>query len=125
MDPAGSLLRKVLMKLEKITTTSKEMAVTGLAFEMLIGLWLKERSSTYKDSRNWDSELIDKKYQKPNAEELNQLRKALAIMTPTEKRAAAELTDEQVERIAADAQVDAANLAIFINGYALHCKKVS
>jgi hypothetical protein len=30
-----------------------------------------------------------------------------------------------VQRIAADVQIDAANLAIFINGYILHCKRVS
>ena len=34
------------------------------------------------------------------------------------------LTDEQIERLATDAQVDPANLAIFMNGYALHCKHV-
>lgn len=58
------------MRLEKITTVSEEKSVTGLAFEMLVGLWFKGQSSTYKDNRNWDDELIDKKYQKPNAEEL-------------------------------------------------------
>lgn len=58
------------MKLEKITTISEEKSVTGLAFEMLVGLWFKGQSSMHKDNRNWDSELIDKKYQEPNAEEL-------------------------------------------------------
>jgi hypothetical protein len=43
-------------------------------------------------------------------------------MTPSEKQAADRLTDEQIERIAADARIDPANLAIFINGYTLHCK---
>jgi len=61
----------------------------------------------------------------PSAEELEQLRKAVAIMTPDEKQNAGNLTDEQIQRIAADAQVDPANFAIFINGYALHCKRVS
>jgi len=46
-------------------------------------------------------------------------------MTPGEKENANSLTDEQVQRIAADARIDPANLAIFMNGYALHCKRVS
>jgi hypothetical protein len=61
----------------------------------------------------------------PSREELEQLKKAVAIMTPDERKAADSLTDEQTQKIAADAQVDPANLAIFINGYALHCKRVS
>ena len=61
----------------------------------------------------------------PSIEELEQLKKAVAIMTPAEKGTAANLTDEQVQKIASDAQVDPANLAIFINGYTLHCKRVS
>ena len=61
----------------------------------------------------------------PSAEELDQLEKAVAIMTPDEKNSADTLTDEQVQRIAADARIDPAVLAIFINGYALHYKRVS
>lgn len=61
----------------------------------------------------------------PSAEELEQLKKAVAIMTPDERQAADSLTDEQIQRIAADAQIDPANFAIFINGYTLHCKRVS
>ena len=61
----------------------------------------------------------------PSTEELEQLKKAVAIMTPTEKENADTLTDEQTAKLAADAQVDPANLAIFLNGYALHCKRVS
>jgi hypothetical protein len=61
----------------------------------------------------------------PNAEELEQLKKAVAIMTPAEKQNADNLSDEQIQKIADDAQVDRANLAIFINGYALNCKRVS
>ena len=61
----------------------------------------------------------------PSAEELEQLKKAVAIMTPEERENADTLTDEQTERLAADAQIDPANLAIFLNGYALHCKRVS
>ena len=61
----------------------------------------------------------------PTKAELEQLEKAVAIMTPDEKKTAADLTDEQIQKIADDANVDPANLAIFFNGYALHCKRVS
>lgn len=61
----------------------------------------------------------------PSLEELEQLKKAVAIMTPAEKENADMLSDEQTEKLAADAQIDPANLAIFLNGYALHCKRVS
>lgn len=61
----------------------------------------------------------------PSTEELEQLEKAVAIMTPDEKNNADMLTDEQVQKIAADAQIDPAVFAIFINGYILHYKRVS
>lgn len=61
----------------------------------------------------------------PSVEELEQLKKAVAIMTPDEKEKADSLTDEQVQRIAADARTDQAIFAIFINGYTLHCKNNS
>ena len=61
----------------------------------------------------------------PTKDEVEQLRKAVAIMTKSEINNAVELTDEQVERIAQDAKIDPALLAIFINGYALYCKRVS
>ena len=61
----------------------------------------------------------------PSAEELEQLKKAVAIMTPDEKQNADNLTDEQIQKLATDAQIDPADLAIFINGYSLHCKRVS
>ncbi len=61
----------------------------------------------------------------PSSEELEQLKRAVAIMTPDEKEKVDSLTDEQIQRIAADAEIDPANLAIFVNGYALHCKRVS
>ncbi len=61
----------------------------------------------------------------PTLEELEQLKKAVAIMTPAEKQNAADLTDEQMQKIAADAEIDPANFAIFINGYTLHCKHAS
>ena len=59
----------------------------------------------------------------PSAAELEQLKKAVAIMTQSEKENADSLADEQVHKIAADAHVEPAVLAIFINGYALHCKR--
>ena len=61
----------------------------------------------------------------PSKDEFEQLKKAVAIMTPGEKETAGSLTDEQVHRIAADAGIDAGILAIFINGYALELKRVS
>lgn len=61
----------------------------------------------------------------PRAEELQELRKAVAIMTATEKQNAATLSDEQIRGIAEDARVDPANFAIFMNGYMLTCKRVS
>jgi hypothetical protein len=60
----------------------------------------------------------------PSAEELEQLEKAVAIMTPEEKNNADTLTDEQVQKIASDAGIDPAVFAIFINGYTLHYKRV-
>lgn len=59
----------------------------------------------------------------PDSDELKQLKKAVAIMTRSEKQNAVNLTDEQVQKIAEDADIDPANFAIFINGYILHCKK--
>jgi len=58
----------------------------------------------------------------PTPNELEQLRKAVAIMTTMEKQNAADLTDDQVRKIADDAKIDPALFAIFINGYALHRK---
>ncbi len=54
---------------------------------------------------------------------MQQLKKAIAIMTPVEKADADKLTDEQIQKIAADAKTDSGLLAIFLNGYALQCKK--
>jgi len=58
----------------------------------------------------------------PTPKELEQLRRAVAIMTTDEKTNAVNLTDDQVRKIADDAKVDPALFAIFINGYALHCR---
>ena len=57
--------------------------------------------------------------QSPSRNEYEQLSRAVAIMTATEKQTADTLTDEQIERIAEDAGIDKALLAIFINGYAI------
>lgn len=78
--------------------------------------------SQFRDNRG-SSELA--MLASPSREELEQLSRAVAIMTPAEKEKADKLTDDQVRKIAADAHVDPANLAIFINGYALYCKRVS
>ena len=78
--------------------------------------------SQFADSRG-DTELA--MLVAPTTQELEEFKKAVAIMTPDEKAKAAELTDEQVQKIAADAHVDPANLAIFFNGYVLHCKRIS
>jgi len=59
----------------------------------------------------------------PTAEELAELRKGVAIMTPSEKQDAHKLTDDQMQRIAADARIDAGNFAIFMNGYGLQHKR--
>ncbi len=59
----------------------------------------------------------------PSKEELEQLEKAVAIMTPAEKENTNNLADEQIQRIAVDAKIDPGNLAIFINGFTLHCKR--
>ena len=59
----------------------------------------------------------------PTPNELEQLRKAVAIMTAKEKQTAASLTDDQVRRIADDAKIDPALFAIFINGYTLYHRK--
>ena len=61
----------------------------------------------------------------PTFEEIEELTRAVAIMTADEKEKAHQLSDEQIAKIAEDAKVDPANLAIFFNGYALHCKRVS
>jgi hypothetical protein len=58
----------------------------------------------------------------PTVEELEQLRRAVAIMTTDEKTNAVKLTDEQIHKIAADAKVDPGLLAIFLNGFALQSR---
>lgn len=60
----------------------------------------------------------------PTQDELQQLQRAVAIMTDTEKDNAETLNDRQIHKIASDARIDPAMFAIFINGYAMHCKKI-
>lgn len=76
----------------------------------------------FKDDKG-DSELA--MLVAPTKEEIEQFEKAVAIMTPDEKKNAEKLTDEQIQKIADDAKIDPANLAIFINGFILYCKRVS
>jgi hypothetical protein len=59
----------------------------------------------------------------PTLDELGDLKKAVAIMTPAERAAAHELSDGQVALIASDARINPAVLAIFINGYAIELRK--
>ena len=61
----------------------------------------------------------------PSSDELDALRKAVAVMTPAEKAGAHELSDTQVALIARDARINPAILAIFINGYAIELRKAS
>ncbi|MBW8000852.1 MAG: hypothetical protein FVQ80_02365 [Planctomycetes bacterium] len=78
--------------------------------------------SHFKDNRG-SSELA--MLATPSSEEFEQLKKAVAIMTKAEKESAAELDDEQVEKIADDAKIDNAIFVIFMNGFTLRCKRVS
>ena len=63
--------------------------------------------------------------QSPSSDEFEQLKRAVAIMTPSEKAKADNLSDDEVMKIADDAKVDAGLLAIFFNGFVLDCKRVS
>lgn len=60
----------------------------------------------------------------PSRDEFEKISRAVAIMTAAEKENAAALTDAQIERIADDANVDKATLAIFINGYVITISKI-
>ncbi len=60
----------------------------------------------------------------PSSQEYEELKRAVAIMTADEKANAAQLSDEQVAKIAEDAKVDAAKFAIFINGFALESRRI-
>lgn len=60
----------------------------------------------------------------PSSDELAQLEKGFATMTPAEKQNAEKLTDEEILKIANDAGIDTGIFAIFINGYILECKRV-
>lgn len=60
----------------------------------------------------------------PTGDELEQLKRAVAIMTVREKADIKALTDDEIQKIADDAKIDVANLSIFINGYVLYIQKV-
>lgn len=60
----------------------------------------------------------------PTRQELEQLRRVVAIMTEQEKANAKDLTDQQIRRLAEDAKADPGLVAIFFNGYAIQCKRV-
>jgi len=61
--------------------------------------------------------------QAPSRGEYEQLARAVMRMTPEEKETAEQLSQQQVERLARQADADPALLAIFLNGYALQKKK--
>lgn len=61
--------------------------------------------------------------QAPSRVEYEQLARAVMRMTPEEKETAEQLSQQQVERLARQADADPALLAIFLNGYALQKKK--
>ena len=61
--------------------------------------------------------------QSPSRDEYEQLKKAVAIMTPAEKENAADLSEQEIRKIADDAGSDPALLAIFLNGYAINKSK--
>lgn len=61
--------------------------------------------------------------QSPSRDEYEQLKRAVAIMTLVEKESAGQLDEQQIGRIADDAQADPALLAIFFNGFAIENKK--
>ena len=77
--------------------------------------------SQFKDI-NGSSELA--MLQTPSSDELEQLQRAVAIMTEAEKQNTKNLTDAQIQKIAEDAKIDAGIFAIFINGYVLESKRV-
>ncbi len=61
--------------------------------------------------------------QSPSRDELEQIKRAAAIMTPAEKENAASLDEKQIRRIAEDAKADPALIAIFLNGFVLENRK--
>ena len=77
--------------------------------------------SQFKDSKG-SSELA--MLAAPSSEEYDELKRAVAIMTPEEKENAGSLSDQQILRIAADAGIDTGKFAIFINGFALELKRL-
>lgn len=77
--------------------------------------------SQFKDSKG-SSELA--MLAAPSSEEYEQLKRAVAIMTPDEKENAGSLSDQQILKIASDAGIDTGKFAIFINGFALELRRL-
>jgi len=99
-------------------TIEEYLEKVGLFAESRYGSMVRENFRDIKGS----SELA--MLAAPTKAEIEQLNKAVAIMTADEKQNADRLTDEQIHRIAEDAKIDSGIFAIFINGYALHCKRL-
>jgi len=121
--PAGRRSRAIMS--EQDTTIQEKISVEQYLDEVALfcnSEYGNQVRSRFKDVRG-TSELA--MLVAPTSKELEELRRAVAIMTPAEKNAADRLSDEQIERIAVDARIDPANFAIFMNGYALLCKRVS
>lgn len=59
----------------------------------------------------------------PSEAEYRDLQSAVAVMTEDQKNHPEDLTDEQIQEIAKQAQADCGTVGIFINGYVLARKK--
>ncbi len=75
--------------------------------------------SQFASHKGWGQDAV---FHAPSREEYEQLKRAVAIMTPAEKQCPEKLTDQQLRSIADDARTDPALLAIFINAYSLKMK---
>lgn len=80
----------------------------------------KQLRKQFQDNRG-SSELAV--LQSPSRDEYEQLQRLAAILTPQEKSEADRLSDQQVRKLAEDANVDPALAAIFFNGFALELRK--
>ena len=75
----------------------------------------------FKNIGGWSEKAM---LQAPSRAEFEQLKRAVAIMTPCEKESVAELMDEQVMKIAEDAGIDKGLFAIFVNGFVLEKSQI-
>jgi hypothetical protein len=80
----------------------------------------KQLRKQFQDNRG-SSELAV--LQAPNRDEYQQLCRLTAILTPQEKSEVDKLTDQQVRKLADEANVDPALAAIFFNGFVLELRK--